>query len=201
MQVLMNPELLSKTGTTGTALPAPVWMTRAVTPTAAPARIVINRCRLGLIGRLPGGGRPRHSNRRTRDRLGEVERLDDLGEVAGAPMTLPAIYQGRLLFGADRLRLPAARPKAAAGGRVCGAWHVALEHDPLPTSSLRRLLDRYGRQERLCVWVRGPLVDVLLRPDLDDLAEVHDSDAIGDMTNERESVGDEQVGETKVALQ
>ena len=46
-----------------------------------------------------------------------------------------------------------------------------------------------------------PLVDVFLRPDLDDLAEVHDSDAIGDVTNEREIVGDEQVGETEVALQ
>src|SRR4051794_22249288 len=46
-----------------------------------------------------------------------------------------------------------------------------------------------------------PVVDVLLRPDLDDLAEIHDGNAIGDMTNEREIVGDEEVGKTEVALQ
>ena len=67
--------------------------------------------------------------------------------------------------------------------------------------SLRRLLDRYCRQQCLRVGMRGPLVDVLLRPDLDDLAEIHDSDAIGDVANEREIVRDEQVGEAEVALQ
>ena len=116
-------------------------------------------------------------------------------------MTLAPIYKRRLLFGADRLRLPATRPKPAAGGRVCRAGHVALEHDPLPASPLRRLLDRYGRQQRLCVGVRGPLVDVLPRPDLDDLAEIHDRDAIGDVANEREIVRDEEVCKSEVALQ
>src|SRR6476620_9564807 len=116
-------------------------------------------------------------------------------------MTVPPIYQRRLLFGADRLRLPAACSKAAAGGRVCRAGHVTFEHDALSAPTLRRLLDRYGRQQCLCVGMSRPVVDVLLRPDLDDLAEIHDGNAIGDVTNEREIMGDEQVRETEVALQ
>ena len=67
--------------------------------------------------------------------------------------------------------------------------------------ALRRILDRDRRQQRLRVRVRRALVDVVPRPDLDDLAEVHDRDAIGDVTDEREVVGDEQVRETEVALQ
>src|SRR5215218_8704996 len=55
-----------------------------------------------------------------------------LREVAGDRMALSTVDQGRLLLGADRLRLPAAGAEAAAGRRVDRARHVALEHDPLP---------------------------------------------------------------------
>ena len=49
--------------------------------------------------------------------------------------------------------------------------------------------------------MRRTLVDVLLRPELDDLAEVHDRDAIGDVADEREVVRDEEVREPEVALE
>ena len=80
--------------------------------------------------------------RARRLRAGDAQRLHDLREVAGAGMALPAVDQRRLLFRADRLRLPAARAEPAAGGRIRGARHVALEHDPLALPTLRRLLDR-----------------------------------------------------------
>src|SRR4051812_44290696 len=113
MQVRMNPPLPSKTGTTGTlALPVPAWRPWADTTIAAPARIVINRCRLGITTVLPRRW-PGHRDLRTADRLGEVERLDDLGEMTGARMALAAVDERRLFLRADRLRLPAARPEAA----------------------------------------------------------------------------------------
>ena len=37
--------------------------------------------------------------------------------------------------------------------------------------------------------------------DLDDLAEIHDGDAVADVLDDREVVGDEQVGQAELALQ
>src|SRR4051812_33380814 len=100
--------------------------------------------RLARLGR-----REPASALRLRGLADEVERLDDLGEMTGAGMALTAIDEGRLLLGADLLRLPAARAEPAAGRRVRRRRHVALEHDPLPLPALARLLDRHRRQERL----------------------------------------------------
>src|SRR5438270_2813714 len=126
---------------------------------------------------------------------GDAQRLHDLREMAGARMTLPAVDQRRLLLRTDRLRLPAARAEPAARRRIRGAGHVALEDDPLALPSLRRLFDRHRGEERLRVRMRGPLVDVLLRAELDDLAEVHDGDAVRDVPDEREIVRNEEVSE------
>src|SRR2546421_5462377 len=51
---------------------------------------------------------------RDRRRLArQLQRLDDLGEVACARMALAAVDQDPILFRADRLRLPAARAAPA----------------------------------------------------------------------------------------
>jgi hypothetical protein len=42
---------------------------------------------------------------------------------------------------------------------------------------------------------------VLGGSDLDDLAQVHDGDAIGEMLDDAEVMGDEQVGETELLLE
>src|SRR6478609_5775463 len=69
-------------------------------------------------------------------------RSDDLGlfgEVAGDGVALAAVDQLGLLFGADLLRLPAARAEAAARRRVRRRWHVALEHDAVAGPLLARV--------------------------------------------------------------
>ena len=48
---------------------------------------------------------------------------------------------------------------------------------------------RLGEERRAC------------RRSLDDLAEIHDRDAVGDVLHHREVVGDEDVGEAEAALQ
>ena len=114
----------------------------------------------------------------------DVERLDHLGEMTGTRVPLAPVDEGGNLLGADRLCLPAARAERAPGGRVRRARHVPLEDDSLALATLRGLFDRNRREECLRVRMRRPLVDVGLRPDLHDLAEVHDGDAIGDVADE-----------------
>ena len=60
---------------------------------------------------------------------------------------------------------------------------------------------RHGGEQRLGVGVQRVGVDVVARRDLDDLAEVHHRDAVGDVPHDGEVVRDEQVSEAELALQ
>ena len=84
----------------------------------------------------------------------------------------------------------------AFGERVAelAAGGLALLH-------LARIRDRDGGQERLRVGVLGSRVDLLGRADLDELAAVHDGDAVAHRADDGEVVRDEQVGEPEVVLQ
>ena len=61
--------------------------------------------------------------------------------------------------------------------------------------------DGRHRDQRLGVRVARRPDDLLRRPDLHDLAEVHDGDPVGDDPGDRQVVGDEQVGQAPLAPQ
>src|SRR6185503_17541 len=58
-----------------------------------------------------------------------------------------------------------------------------------------------GREQGLAVWVERVLVEVDAVRELDDLAEVHDRDAVADVTNDRQVVRDEQIRQLEAILQ
>ena len=64
-----------------------------------------------------------------------------------------------------------------------------------------RVRDRHGGEERLRVLVLRVRVDLLGRPDLDELALVHDRDLVGHRPHDGEVVRDEEVREPEVALE
>ena len=64
-----------------------------------------------------------------------------------------------------------------------------------------RALDGHCGEQCLRVGVRRPLVDLVTCSDLDDLAEVHDGDAVRHVPDDREVVCDEKVREPELALQ
>src|ERR1700693_3028117 len=103
--------------------------------------------------------------------------------MTGTRVPLTPVDQRRHLLRTDLPRFPAAGAKGAARGRVRRARHVTFEDDPLALAALRWFLDGYRREQSLRVRVSRPLVDVGLRPDLHDLAEVHDGDTVGDVAD------------------
>ena len=119
--------------------------------------------------------------------------------VAGREVPAAVRDERRLLDRADLRRVAAARVEAAAGRRRDRARHVALEHDAL---ALRvGIGDRDGREQRLGVRVDRPRVELLGRRELDDLAQVHHGDAVRDVADDAEVVGDEDVGQRELVLQ
>src|SRR5829696_619045 len=98
--------------------------------------------------------------------------------VTGGDVAAPERIEGRILHVAvPLLEARAARMEAAAAWRIHRARNVALEHDRLP------------RAAELAVG------------DLGDLAEVHDHDAVRDVTDDVQVVRDEDVGEAEIVLQ
>ncbi|EGJ74926.1 putative peptide ABC transporter ATP-binding protein [Streptomyces sp. Tu6071] len=118
-----------------------------------------------------------------------------------APLEPLGDREHRVLHRALLLRLEAPRPEVAAARRVGRRGHVPREDDPLAVLAPRGVGDRDGGEQRLRVGVRGVLVDLLVRARLDDAAEVHDGDAVGDVADDREVVRDEDVGEVELLLE
>ena len=90
--------------------------------------------------------------------------------------------------------------EAAARRRVGGRRHVPFQQYPL-LGSRRRTVARDGREQRLCVGVAGTPVEAVGRPVFHQLADVHHRHPIAEVVHDRQVVGDEQEGESQLALQ
>ncbi len=109
------------------------------------------------------------------------------------------LLERRLHLAADLLGERAAGTEAAAGRRVDRARHVARQHDPLDVATGDRLGVR--REECLRVRVQRPQEEILRGGELDDLAEIHHRDPVGDVADDGEVVRDEEIGEVELLLQ
>ena len=92
-------------------------------------------------------------------------------------------------------RARAARVEAAAGRRRDRVRRLALDLRPRAAAVLARVGDRDRAEQRRGVGVDRLLVELLRRRELDDLAEVHHRDPVGDMAHDGEVVGDEDEGQ------
>lgn len=89
--------------------------------------------------------------------------------------------------------------KSAATRRIDRARHVALQDHAAARDA--GLNGRHGRKERTRVGVGRRAKGALARSDFDDLAEIHDRDAMGHVLDDRQVVADEQQRQPEVALQ
>ncbi len=119
-------------------------------------------------------------------------------------MTAAEVEERRLLDAAAIEGQRAARMEAAARGDGGGVGRLALQDRPRAARAfgdLRRLGRRQHADERPRVRVARIVDDRRGRADLQDLAQVHDRDAVGDDPGQREVVGDEQVGQAALLAQ
>ena len=131
-----------------------------------------------------------------------ARRSGDHGVMAGDRVVTAACCGERGPFlGALLFRFPAAGAERAAGWRIGRAWGVALQHDPLSSSLVGRVGNGGRREKRRCVGVPRGAEHVLTGPGFDDASEVHHRDGVGDLVDDGEVVGDEEVGETEFCLE
>ncbi len=95
----------------------------------------------------------------------------------------------------------APRVEPAPGWRVDRRGQVPAQHDGQGLRGEIRVRDGNGRQQGRRIGVPRVDVDLADGADLDDFAEVHDCDAIAEVTDHGQVVGDEEVGESEVSLQ
>ncbi|CAM5221535.1 hypothetical protein BTHI11S_00600 [Bosea thiooxidans] len=89
--------------------------------------------------------------------------------------------------------------EAAPGGRIKRAWHVAFERLGAREGAVAADFGR-GAEEGPAIGVDKGLPESGRVADLDDLAEIHHRDAVGDMPHEREIVRDEDIGDPGLLL-
>ena len=95
----------------------------------------------------------------------------------------------------------AARAEATTRRWVRGAGQVAAENDALAGALDIGVGDRYGGKECAAVRMGCRVKNALPARRLDDAAKIHYGDLIADMTDDRQIVGDEDVGEAELPLQ
>ena len=107
----------------------------------------------------------------------------------------------RLARRAVVLRARTARMEAAALGRVDRVRDVSCEDERLAAPAAARVRDRDGREQRAGVRMPRGCIEVVGRRELDELPQVHHGDAVGDVPDDAQVVGDEDVREAELALQ
>src|SRR5207245_1408655 len=116
-------------------------------------------------------------------------------------MAVRIFAQGWLDGTADLRGMGAAWMKAAGGRRRDRVRRLALDDRSLARAVLLRVRDRDRGQERLRVGVDRLDIQLLPGRYLNQLAEVHDRDAVGYVAHDREVVSDEHVAETEAVLE
>src|SRR5687768_13271783 len=150
-----------------------------------------------------GWKRPRGGlNGSGRSRLSGGERLNR-GETPGE-MTRDGVIRSDggergIGFRANRLGERTLEAEAAAGRRATGIWKLAGKHHPPPLASWIGNRDR--RQQRPGVGMLRRGIEPALLGDLDDAAEIHDRDLVGNVLHDAEVMRDEQISEPSLSLQ
>src|SRR5579884_2172200 len=168
--------------------------TRSRRSPSANRSCLLGRRRLRLVGRAGAEG-PRELLAAHRPAL---ERVVAGGQVVARERA----QQRRLDVAVAALEAGTARVEDARGRRVHRRGHVAAEDDPLASRRAAvQLVLRHRREQRGRVRVTRMLVQALRGADLEDPAEVHDGDPVGDLPDHREVGGDEDVREPELALE
>src|SRR5437762_1456324 len=91
------------------------------------------------------------------------------------------------------------RVKSASGRRINRCRHIAFENDSVLLRS--GIGNRNGAQESLCVRMFWRKTNLCACSYFDQLPQIHDTDARGDVFDNRNGVRDEQVGQPKLLLE
>ena len=129
-----------------------------------------------------------------------------LGEMAGNLVAARHLAEDRPFldasFGVAESRpQPASGVEVAAGRRVRRARHVTGQDDPLAAALDDRVRDRHCRQQGDRVGMERAIVQIDGGRRFDEAAQVHNGYPVADVADDREVVGDEQVGQLELVLE
>ena len=84
--------------------------------------------------------------------------------------------------------------------RMDGAWHLPLQFDPI--YGARRIRVRYGcsAQERFRIRMERIGIHLVRIAELDQMSQIHNADLMADMSDHRQIVGDEKIGQSPLVL-
>jgi hypothetical protein len=132
-----------------------------------------------------------------------VSNHQPLGEVARHQVPL-FLFLERRLCGVTNLPVSTNRAtgvESATGGGIERSGNLSLEQETPPGALGGRIGDRRRRQESVGVRVERFSEEGIRGSHLDNLAQIHDSDSITDVSHHRQIVGYEEIGESEAGLE
>ena len=137
---------------------------------------------------------------RRRCRMGPVLRLPVV-EMTGHEMAEYDFLQWGRLQCARCKRVWAAGMEATTAGRIARARHFPLQERARSPRLDRAVGHRHGGEQRLRIGMKRIVVKAVLGRDLDDLAQIHDGDAVAQMPDDCQIMGHEQISQPEPLAQ
>ena len=91
--------------------------------------------------------------------------------------------------------------KTAALRRIDRAWNFAAQYNSFTLPFDGRIGDRNSRKQRLRVWMKRSLIEVVAISDFNNLSKIHHGDTVAYMPNDAEIVSDKKIGQAQLFLQ
>ena len=121
--------------------------------------------------------------------------------VARCPVAAAHFLELRHLGGAALVGVGAAGAETAAARRIQRAGHIALQHDTVALAGRDGVRHGNGRDQAAGVGVDAVGDQLKAVGQLHQLAQIHNADAVGNVLDNAQVVGDEQVGQPHLLLQ
>ena len=121
--------------------------------------------------------------------------------VARCPVAAAHFLELRHLGGAALVGVGAAGAETAAARRIQRAGHIALQHDTVALAGRDGVRHGNGRNQAAGVGVDAVGDQLKAVGQLHHLAQIHNADAVGNVLDNAQVVGDEQVGQPHLLLQ
>jgi len=109
------------------------------------------------------------------------------------------LLERRFGFSAGLEPVGAARMKTAASGRIDRVRYVAFQDDALPAHP--RVRRGYGGHQRLGIRMARVGIKVPIGGQLHDFAQIHYGDSVAYILNDRQVVGNDDIGKGEFLLQ
>ena len=119
--------------------------------------------------------------------------------MAGCPVARLMLSEHRSYLAALFSGIWTSGVETASAWRIHRTWHVSFQNNTLSCPAQLWIRNRNCGKQGLCIWMDRMSVQLIALAQLNKRAKIHNTDSVGNMTDNGKIMGNEQISQTKAA--